>query len=77
MKASGFLLRINLLFASTGLLEGEGPFSLSTENGLISVDGASGFPAVDVQLRPRFNSIKMAGFGNFTFFFRGWGNPSA
>ena len=46
-----------------------GSFSTSTENGLVSVSaGASGFPAVDIRLVPRLDSVEEGGFKNLTFF---------
>ena len=44
-------------------------FSPSTENELIPVAETSGFPAVDVWMVPRLDSIEEADFGNSTFFF--------
>ena len=69
MESSGVLPRIDFLSASSRLLGGKGAFSPSTENGSVSVAGASGFPAVDVRLVPRLDSFEEAGFENFTFFF--------
>ena len=44
-------------------------FSPSTENGLVPVAGATGFPAVDVWLVPRLDSVEEADLENFTPFF--------
>ena len=67
--SSGFLPQIDFAFASSRLLEGVESFSPNTENGLVSVIEASGFPAVDVRQLLRLNSVEEAGFENITFFF--------
>ena len=67
MGSSGVFSRIDSPFACSGLLGGEGAFSPSTENGFVYVAGTSGFPAVDVRLVPRLNSVEEAGFENFFF----------
>ena len=65
----GFLPRTESPVASSELLEGVVSFSPSAQNGLVSATaGASGFPAVDVQLVPRFNTVKEDRFVFFFFF---------
>ena len=59
---------VNFPFTS-GALGGERVFSLSTENILVPVTGAPGFPAVDVWIVPRLDSIEEPDFKNFTLFF--------
>ena len=47
-----------------------GPFSLNARNGLVSAaTGASGFPAVDVGLVPRLDTVEGEGFVIFLFLF--------
>ena len=43
--------------------------SLRAQNGLVPVAEASGFPAVDVWMVSRLDSIEEVDFGNSTFFF--------
>ena len=69
MGSSGFLPRNFLPFASSRLLEGEGAFSSSKENGFVSVAGPSSFPAAGVRLVPWLDSVGKAGFENFTILF--------
>ena len=61
MGSSAFLPRIDLPFASSGLLEGEEAFSPSTENGFVSVAGASGFPAAGVVCLVMYNVFAAGG----------------
>ena len=49
--------------------EGDRVFSPNTENGLLPVAGAAGFPEVDVWLVPRLDSVEEVDFENFTFLF--------
>ena len=51
------------------MLGGKGAFSPSTDNGLVSAAGASGFPAVDVRRVSWLVSGVEIGFENLTFFF--------
>ena len=44
-------------------------FSLSMENGLVSVVGTSGFPGMDVWLVRRLDLVGEVDFKNVTFFF--------
>ena len=70
MESPGSLPRIDCPATSSGLLEGVGSFSPSAENGLVSaIVGASGFPAVDVRLVPRLDTVEEKGFENLVFFF--------
>ena len=67
-ESSGFLPCVDVPFTSDAL-GGERAFSPSTENRLLPVAGASGFPEVDVWLVPRLDSVEEVDFENATFFF--------
>ena len=68
----GFLTWIDCPVASSGLLEGVRSFCPSGENGFVfAMVGASEFPAVDVRLVPRLDTVEEEGFENLTFFFFG------
>ena len=55
--------------AFSRLLEGVGSFSPRAENGLVSATaGASRFPAADVRLMPRLDTVKEEGLEKIVFF---------